>query len=144
AGKTLQERLARSYSQTALSLRVVVAIIAIAGAVAFFARARNETAAMGALIVAGIGAALAIFLAFNHRRKVLRDYERQLSPKRSEFSQNLEKQFAKAIDAFCAEMAKKFQDLKEICQTQRRRYEPWSQRTEELQTKFTELKPRLG
>ncbi len=144
AGKTLQERLARSYSQTALSLRVVVAIIAIAGAVAFFARARNETAAIGALIVAGIGAVLAIFLTFNHRRKVLRDYERQLSPKRTEFSQNLEKQFAKTIDAFCAEMAKKFQDLKEICQTQRRRYEPWSQRAEELETKFTELKPRLG
>src|SRR5438132_9495212 len=67
AGKTLQERLARSYSQTALSLRVVVAIIAIAGAVAFFARALNETAAIGALIVAGIGGVLAIFLAFNHR-----------------------------------------------------------------------------
>ena len=144
AGKTLQERLARSYSQTALSLRVVVAIIAIAGAVAVFARARSEAAAMGALIVAGIGAVLAIFLAFNHRRRVLRDYEQQLSPKRTEFSQNLEKQFAKAIDAFCAEMAKKFQDLKEICQTQRRRYEPWSQGAEELQTKFTELKPRLG
>lgn len=144
AGKTLQERLARSYSQTALSLRVVVGIIAVAGAVAVFARARSEAAAMGALIVAGIGAVLAIFLAFNHRRRVLRDYERQLSPKRTEFSKNLEKQFAKAIDAFCAEMAKKFQDLKEICQTQRRRYEPWSQGAEELQTKFTELKPRLG
>lgn len=144
AGKTLQERLARSYSQTALSLRVVVAIIGIAGAVAVFARARSEAAAMGALIIAGIGAVLAIFLAFNHRRRVLRDYERQLSPKRTEFSKNLEKQFAKAIDAFCAEMAKKFQDLKEICQNQRRRYEPWSQGAEELQTKFTELKPRLG
>jgi small GTP-binding protein len=143
AGKTLQERLASSYSQTALSLRVVVAIIAIAAAVGVFARARGETA-IGALVVAGIGASLAIFLAFNHRRKVLRDYERQLSPKRTEFSQNLEKQFAKAIDAFCAEMAKKFQDLKEICQTQRRRYEPGSQHADELQTKFTELKPRLG
>jgi small GTP-binding protein len=143
AGKTLQERLASSYSQTALSLRVVVAIIAIAATVGVFARARSETA-IGALVVAGIGVVLAIFLAFNHRRKVLRDYERQLSPKRTEFSQSLEKQFAKAIDVFCAEMAKKFQDLKEICQTQRRRYEPGSQRAEELQTKFTELKPRLG
>jgi small GTP-binding protein len=141
AGKTLQERLARSYSQTALSLRVVVALIAIAGAVGVFAKARSETVA---LIVAGVGAVLGVFLAFNHRRKVLRDYERQLSPKRTEFSQNLEKQFAKAIDAFCAEMAKKFHNLKEICQTQRRRYEPWSQRAEELQTKLTELKPRLG
>ena len=144
AGKTLQEQLARSYSQTALSLRAVIAMIVIAGAVGVFARARSETAAFVALIVAGIGAALTIFLAFNHRRKILRDYERQLSPKRTEFSQNLEKQFAKAIDAFCAEMAKKFQDLKEICQTQCQHYEPWSQRAEQLQTKFTELKPRLG
>ena len=144
AGKTLQEQLARSYSQTALWLRVVVAIIAIAGAVAVFARARSATAAMAALMVAGIGVVLAVFLAFNPRRKVLRDYERQFSPKRTEFSKTLEKQFAKAIDAFCAEMAKKFRNLSEICQTRRRRYEPWSQRAEELQTQLTELKPRLG
>src|SRR6266702_4089226 len=137
AGKTLQEQLARSYSQTALWLRVVVAIIAIAGAVAVFARARSATAAMAALMVA-------VFLAFNPRRKVRRDYERQFSPKRAEFSQTLEKQFAKAIDAFCAEMAKKFRNLSEICQTRRRRYEPWSQRAEELQANLTELKPRLG
>jgi small GTP-binding protein len=144
AGKTLQEQLARSYSQTALWLRVVVAIIAIAGAVAFFTRARSATAAMAALMVAGIGAVIAVFLAFNPRRKILRDYERQFSPKRTEFSQTLEKQFAKAIDAFCAEMAKKFRKLNEICQTRRRRYEPWSQRAEGLQAKLTELKPRLG
>ena len=144
AGKTLQEQLARSYSQTALWLRVVVAIIAIAGAVAVFARARSATAAMAALMVAGIGVMLAVFLAFNPRRKVRRDYERQFSPKRAEFSQTLEKQFAKAIDAFCAEMAKKFRNLSEICQTRRRRYEPWSQRAEELQANLTELKPRLG
>ncbi len=144
AGKTLQEQLARSYSQTALWLRVVVAIIAIAGAVAVFARARSATAAMAALMVAGIGVMLAVFLAFNPRRKVRRDYERQFSPKRAEFSQTLEKHFAKAIDAFCAEMAKKFRNLSEICQTQRRRYEPWSQRAEELQANLTELKPPLG
>src|SRR5260370_32180217 len=101
AGKTLQEQVAQSYSQTALWLRVVGAIIAIAGAVAFFARARSATAAMAALMVAAIGVVIAVFLAFIPRRRVLRDYERQFSPKRTEFSQTLENQFAKAIDAFC-------------------------------------------
>src|SRR5213082_1660690 len=144
AGKTLQEQLARSYSQTSISLRIVVAITLISGAVGFFTRPRSATAAMAALMVAGIGVVIAVFLAFNPRRKVLRDYERQFSPKRTEFSQTLEKQFAKAIDAFCAEMAKKFRKLSEICQTRRRRYEPWSQRAEGLQAKLTELKPRLG
>ncbi len=143
AGKALQERLARSYSQTSISLRIIVAIIIIAGTVAVFTKTQSVVAA-SALVIAGIGGITAIFLAFNHRRKVLRDYERQLSPKRTEFTQTLEKQFAKAIDSFCAEMAKKFRSLGEICQTRLRRYQPWSRRADDLKPKFAELKSRLG
>ena len=144
AGKALQEQLARSYAQTSISLRLVVALILIAGTVAGLTRTRSPIIAVAALLVAGVGAIAAIFLAFNHRRKVLRDYERQLSPKRTEFTQTLEKQFAKAIDSFCAEMAKKFRSLSEICQTRLRRYLPWSEHADELETKLTELKSRLG
>ncbi len=143
AGKALQERLARSYSQTSISLRIIVAIIIIAGTVAVFTKTQSVVAA-SALVIAGIGGITAIFLAFNHSRKVLRDYERQLSPKRTEFTQTLEKQFAKAIDSFCAEMAKKFRSLGEICQTRLRRYQPWSRRADDLEPKFAELKSRLG
>jgi GTPase SAR1 family protein len=143
AGKALQERLARSYSQTSISLRIIVAIIIIAGTVAVFTKTQSVVAA-SALVIAGIGGITAIFLAFNHRRKVLRDYERQLSPKRTEFTQTLEKQFAKAIDSFCAEMAKKFRSLSEICQIRLRRYQPWSRRAGDLEPKFAELKSRLG
>ena len=143
AGKALQERLARSYSQTSISLRIIVAIIIIAGTVAVFTKTQSVVAA-SALVIAGIGGITAIFLAFNHRRKVLRDYERQLSPKRTEFTQTLEKQFAKAIDSFCAEMAKKFRSLGEICQTRLRRYQPWSRRADDLEPKFAKLKSRLG
>ena len=95
-------------------------------------------------MVAVIGAVVAVFLAFNHRRKVRRVYEAQLSPKRGEFSQTLEKQFAKAIDAFCAEMATKIKDLSGNCDARQQRYEPWAQRAEELETKLAALKPRLG
>ena len=144
AGKALQERLARSYSQTSISLRLVIAVILVAGTVAVFAKTQSVTVATAALIVAGISAIVTFLLAFNHRRKVLRDYERRLSPKRTEFSQSLEKQFAKAIDAFCEEMTKKFQSLSEICRTRRHHYEPWSERTDELETKLAELKSRLG
>ena len=143
AGKALQERLARSYSQTSISLRIIVAIIIIAGTVAVFTKTQSVVAA-SALVIAGIGGITAIFLAFNHRRKVLRDYERQLSPKRTEFTQTLEKQFAKAIDSFCAEMAKRFRSLSEICKTRLRRYQPWSRRADDLEPKFAELKSRLG
>ena len=144
ANKDLPQQLARSYSQTAISLRAVVAIFAVAAAAGVFFQAPNATATMGTFVLAGLAALLAIFLAFNHRRSVLRTYQRQLSPKRAEFSQNLEQQFAKAMDAFCADITKKFQDLREICQSRLGRYEPWSRHAEGLRAKLDGLKLRLG
>ena len=143
-GKSLKERLARSFSRTSIALRILTALIAIATTVAFLLWSRNVTIAMSAAAAAAIGVLLLSFLAFNHRRQVLRDYERELDPKRTEFKQALEGQFRTAIYLFCAEMAKRFQTLANICQTRRARYEPWSQLVNELQTKFAELKPRLG
>jgi len=142
AGKSLKEQLARSFSQTALWLRVVIGIIVIGAAVAVFAKNSNTT--LVSAITGSFAAIVAIVLAFNHRRKVLRDYERQLDPKRTEFTRALEREFAKAIDSFCAEMAKKIRNLTEICQTRLRRYQPWSERVSELETKLAGLKSRIG
>ena len=142
ASKELKEQLARSFSRTAISLRVLAGVIVTAGIVTALATNLNLTRT--SLIVGGVAALFAIVLAFNHRRRVLRDYEGQLNPKRSELAQTLEKQFAKAIDSFCAEMAKKFRTLSELCQARQRRYQPWSERANELETKLGEVKPRLG
>ena len=142
ASRGLKEQLARSFSRTAISLRVLAVVIVTAGILASLATKPNLTRV--SLIVGGVAALFAIVLAFNHRRRVLRDYEGQLNPKRSELAQTLEKQFAKAIDSFCAEMAKKFRTLSELCETRQRRYQPWSEHTNELETKLGELKPRLG
>jgi GTPase Era involved in 16S rRNA processing len=144
AGKSLQERLTRSFAQTSLALRIVTALIAIAGTVAALTKNRTPAIAIGAATAAAIGLLLIIFLVFNHRRKILRDYERELDPKQTEFRRALEGQFGKAIDSFCAEMAKRFQSLGEVCRAQRGNYEPWSAQLNELQKKFAELKPRLG
>ncbi|HEY6069931.1 MAG TPA: hypothetical protein VIU85_01060, partial [Chthoniobacterales bacterium] len=142
AGKSLREQVARSFAQSAMWLRIVVAIILAAGAAAAFVK--SPLVSRGSLVVAGIGVLVAIVLAFNHRRKIRRVYEQQLDPKRAEFSQTLEKQFAKAIDSFCAQMGKKIQTLKEICQTRLRRYQPWSELMSEMETKLAGLKSRVG
>ena len=144
ASKSLHERLARSFSRTSIALRIATALTVTAAVAAAFLRTWNSTIALGAAAVAAIGLLAIIFLAFNHRRKILRDYERELDPRRTEFKQALEAQFGKAIDSFCGEMGQRFQNLSDICRTRRARYEPWSQRIDALQTKFAELKPRLG
>lgn len=143
-GKSLQERLGRSFGRTATGMRAAAALIVIGGTVAALMMNRNMPYTIGASGIAVAGLLLAIFLAFNHRRRVLRDYEHELDPKRPEFKQALESQFGKAIDSFCAEMSKRFQVLREKCQAHRARYEPWSRSVAELQTKFAKIKPRLG
>lgn len=144
AGKSLQERLTRSFAQTSLALRILAALITIAATLAALTKSRSPTIAISSAAVVVIGLVLIILLAFNHRRRILRDYERELDPKQTEFRQALEGQFGKAIDSFCEEMAKRFQRLSEVCHAQHARYEPWSAQVNELQKKFAALKPRLG
>ncbi len=144
AGKSLQERLARSCSRTAIMMRLVSGIVVAAGAIAILSPGRNPNLLIIAAGVAAAGAIVLILLAISHRRKILRDYEHELNPRRAEFKEALELQFGKAIDSFCGEMAKRFQNLKDICQRERVRYEPRVQRADELQTRFASLKLRLG
>lgn len=144
AGRSLQERLRRSFLRSSLALRIVGAVVALAGAVAAVTKNRNPKIAMAAALVGAFGVLLIFFLTLNHRRKIVRDYERELDPKQTEFRKALEGQFAKAIDSFCEEMLKRFQNLRDVCRTLRTSYEPWSEQVNELQKKFAELKPRLG
>lgn len=143
-GKALQERLARSHWFTSVAMRISAALTLIGGVAAILLKTQNVLIAIGAGTVAVLGLLGAIFLAFTHRRKILGDYERELDPKRPEFKQALESQFGKAIDSFCAEMAKRFQTLSDICQKRRARYDPWSNQIADLQTRFAAVKPRLG
>jgi GTPase SAR1 family protein len=144
AGKSLQERLARSCSRTAITMRLISGIVVAAGAIAILLPGRNPNLSIVAGAVAVVGAIVLILVAIGHRRKILRDYEHELNPRRTEFKEALEQQFGKAIDSFCGEMAKRFQNLKDICQRERMRYEPRVQRIDELQARFASLKSRLG
>ena len=141
-GKSFREQLTRSFTQTSIWLRVVAGVIVVAAGVGTLAKMPNLKVA--SMTVSSIGVGSAIALAFNHRRRILRDCEQQLNPKRTEFSQRLENEFAKAIDSFCAEMAEKFRSLSDVCQTWLGRYQPWSERASELETTLNKLKLRLG
>jgi GTPase Era involved in 16S rRNA processing len=143
AGKSLQERLSRSCARTATVMRIVSGIILAAIAAVALSQGHNNLSLIAAS-VAALGAGTLIGLAISHRRKILRDYEQELNPRRTEFKGALEQQFGRAIDSFCSEMAKRFQNLKDICRHERERHEPRVQRIDDLQTNFASLKSRLG
>jgi len=144
SGKSLQERLGRSFGKTAIAMRAATALIVIGAVAAGLLINLNMPGTIAAAGIAVAALLFAIYVAFNHRHRILRDYEHELDPKRPEFKQALESQFGKAIDSFCAEMSQRFQVLRENFQKRRDRCKPWSVQVEELQTKFAALKPRLG
>jgi small GTP-binding protein len=143
-GKAFQEGLARSVRLTSMAMRIAGALALIGAGAAVLLKDQNISMAIAAGAVAVIAALSVVFLAFTYRRKILAGYELELDPKRPEFKQALESQFGKAVDSFCAEMAKRFHTLSDACQKRRARYEPWSNQIAEIQTTFAELKPRLG
>ena len=143
-GKSIQEQLQRAVGLSAIAMRSAAVLVVIAGVLAGLMINRNFTIFIASVAIAIAGLFLVIFLSFDQRRRIVGVYERQLDPNRSEFKQSLDSQFGKAIDAFCGELSNRFQVLREICQTRRARYEPWARQIAELQTKFANLKPRLG
>lgn len=144
SGKTLRERLEGSLRFTSIAMRIAVGLFFTGAVVAILLRSGKVSLAIAAGIISLFGLLVVIFLAFNHRRKIFADYERELDPKRPEFKQALESQFGKAIDSFCAEMAKRFEILISMCGKRRARYEPWSHQVEELRSKFADVKRRLS
>jgi hypothetical protein len=125
-------------------MRIVSGIVLSAIVTAVFSRLHSPNLSIVSASIAAAGALVLMLLAITHRRKMLGDYEHELNPRRTEFKETLERQFGKAIDSFCAEMAKRFQNLKDVCQRERERYGPRVQRTDEIQTTFASLKSRLG
>ncbi|HEX4638398.1 MAG TPA: dynamin family protein [Chthoniobacterales bacterium] len=141
-GKSLHEKLGQCFARTSILLRISVSLLVIAAALGAFLQAQNIRLIFFA--VAGAAALSTIVLALNHQRKVLRTCEQQLTPKRTEFAQRLEQEFAKAIDSFCAQMANKIRTLSETCQDRLRRYQPASERAKEFESTLTQLKARVG
>jgi hypothetical protein len=141
-GKALHEKLGECFAQTSVLLRVSVGVLGIAAALGAFLMAPNLR--LVCFVVAGIAALWSAVLAFNHQRKVHRACEAQLSPKRTEFTRILEQEFARAIDSFCAQMEQKIRALSDACESRLRRYQPSSERANDLETRLNELKTRLG
>jgi small GTP-binding protein len=144
AGESLRRDITRRVRQTSTWMRIAAVIGAVAVVVAVFAWAKNGTVTFVATVAALISVALGAFVSVNHNRKIARSYEQQLDPKGAGFVKALEERFGQAIDRFCKDIAVPIQNLSALCQTQRGRYEPWSNSAEELNQKFAVLKSRLG
>jgi hypothetical protein len=144
AGESLRHEIAGSVRQTSIWMQITSLIAVVAAIAALFAWSKNENVAFIAAGAAVISLGLGAFVSLNHNRKIARSYEQQLDAKGAGFVKAVEERFGQAIDRFCKDIALPIQNLSTLCQTQRGRNEPWSNRIAELQGKFSELKPRLG
>lgn len=143
AGKGVEERLARTFAESAAWLRVPAGVAAAGGIATVLAAMISASVADVTGIVATSALALGTFFAFAQRRKVLNAYHKEMESKRAELTRAIEAQMQHAIKLFYKEISTAFQPLAAFCETERKRYEPLLSRVEQLRQSFSSLRSRL-
>jgi GTPase SAR1 family protein len=144
AGKGVEERLARTFAESATWLRVPAGVAAAGGIATVLAAMISASVADVTGILATSALALGTFFAFAQRRKILSAYDKEMEAKRAELTGAIEQQMEHAIDLFYNEISSAFQPLAAFCATERARYAPLLTRVEQLNETFASLKTRLA
>ena len=144
AGKGVEERLARMFSESAAWLRLPAGVAAAGGIATVLAAMISASVADVTGIVATSALALGTFFAFAQRRKILNAYQKEMDLKRTELTRAIEQQMEHSIALFYNEIATAFQPLAAFCAVERKRYEPLLARVDELKKTFRSLKTRLS
>ena len=144
AGKSVEERLAQTFAQSAAWLRPAAGVAAAGGIATVVAAMISASVADVTGIVATSALVLGTFVALGQRRKVLNAYEKEMETKRVELITAIEQQMEQAIELFYKEISSAFEPLAAFCITERKRYEPLLVRVGELKETFASLKSRLG
>ena len=144
AGKSVEERLAQTFAQSAAWLRPAAGVAAAGGIATVVAAMISASVADVTGIVATSALVLGTFVALGQRRKVLNAYEKEMETKRVELITAIEQQMEQAIELFYKEISSAFEPLAAFCITERKRYEPLLVRVGEWKETFASLKSRLG
>jgi hypothetical protein len=133
SGKSIEEKLAELFRETAARLRLPAGVAAAGGIATVIAAMMSAAVADVTGVLAASAAVIGTIVALTQRRKILRAYEQQMETKRAELTSAIEQQLNQAIDLFYKEVATAFQPLAAFCVAQRRVHEPHLKRAEELQ-----------
>jgi hypothetical protein len=144
AGRSVEEHLAKLFSETSARLRLPAGVVAVGGIATVIAAMSSAAIADVTGILAASALIAGTFVALTQRKKILRTYQRQMEAKCAELVRAVEEQLKRSIDVFYSEITQAFQPLAAFCVAQRRIYQPFLERAEELQSQFDELVSHLG
>jgi GTPase Era involved in 16S rRNA processing len=143
SGKSIEEKLARLFTETSSRLRVPTGVAAASGLVALIAAMSSAAVADITGILAASAAVTGSVVVFRQRRKILQLYSEQMEAKCAEVIQLIEEQLKRAVDLFYQEITVSFQPLAAFCESRRSEYEPKLKRIKELQPLLEKLAYRL-
>jgi hypothetical protein len=143
SGKSIEEKLARLFTETSSRLRVPAGVAAASGLVALIAAMSSAAVADITGILAASAAVTGSVVVFRQRRKILQLYSEQMQAKCAEVVQLIEEQLKRAVDLFYQEITVAFQPLAAFCESRRREYEPQLKRVTELQEELNRIAKHL-
>jgi GTPase SAR1 family protein len=144
ASKGVEEQLAKMFRETAAWLRLPAGVAAAGGIITVIVAMSSASVADVTGVLAASAAVIGTIVAFTQRRKILSAYDNEMEMKRLELVHAIEQQMNHAIDLFYQEISVAFAPLAAFCTTERKRYEPLTQRAETLTDTFRALSTKLG
>ncbi len=144
-GAEFQRQMQRVFEDTASWLRVPAGVFAAGGIGAVVAAALTKLTILDITgTIAGLGALTGTIVAVAKRRKILREYRRQMNEKREAMVQAVEDHLRHAVKRFYVELEQVFQPIEAFSEAQKKTMEPSLVAVRELETKLARCAASLG
>ena len=144
-GAEFQRQMQRVFADTASWLRVPAGVFAAGGIGAVVAAALTKVTILDITgTIAGLGALTGTVVALTKRRKIIREYRRQMNEKREAMVQAVEDHLRHAVKRFYVELEQVFQPIEAFSEAQKKTMEPSMVAVRDLETKLARCVAELG
>ncbi len=129
----IKQQLQSLFTETTQHLRIPTGVAAAGGVFTVIA-ALTHTAILDVTgTLAGSAALIGTVYAVWRRRRILREYRRQMDEKRAQLTDAVQTQLKQAIDFFYQEVGQMFAPLESFCQAEARRHQPTQDRLDGIE-----------
>ena len=144
-GAEFQRQMQRVFADTASWLRVPAGVFAAGGIGAAVAAALTKLTILDITgTIAGLGALTGTIIAVAKRRKILREYTRQMNGKREAMMLAIDEHLRHAVKCFYGELEQMFQPIEAFSEAQKKTLDPSLSAVRDLEIKLSRCAASLG
>ncbi|HEY0789839.1 MAG TPA: dynamin family protein [Chthoniobacterales bacterium] len=138
----IKEQLQSLFGETTRWLRIPTGVAAAGGVFTVIAVLTHTAILDVTGTLAGVAALSGTVYALIRRRRILREYRRQMDEKRTQLTESVKVQLKHAIDVFYQEVSQTFAPLESFCAAEAERHRPVEEQLEAIERQLLGFRPQ--